>query len=80
MSVENKDEFNYGKFPTATLTFLAHLTESVAVCSISSEQAIQELRAIRRELGARSVAKEAEKVSRTRKALLPTRHPKARDG
>jgi hypothetical protein len=54
---ENEDEFGYGKIPTATLTFLAHLTESVLACSISTEQAIQELRAIRRELGARSVAK-----------------------
>jgi hypothetical protein len=54
---ENEDEFGYGKIPTATLTFLAHLTESVVACSISTEQAIQELRAIRRELSARSVAK-----------------------
>jgi hypothetical protein len=80
MSAENKDGFGYGNIPTATLTFLAHLTESVLACSVSSEQASQELRAIRGELGARSVAKEAEEVSRTRKALLPTRHPKARDG
>jgi hypothetical protein len=51
MGAENEDEFGYGKIPTATLTFLAHLTESVVVCSISTEQAIQELRAIRRSFG-----------------------------